>query len=378
MLDITPYSVFTTIIITRIFMILFLILLRRTYILCNINIKIVILIIILINIRLLVPIEFLFFSEAINSFEFMVELDKFIGNNIVLDKFTTFQYNFTIWNLLCLIWFIGFIISLYLYWRSYRLLHNRIKYIKPTNNENILKYIKEIKNNNKLKFNIHVISNKKIKFPAETGYFNKLILINENNYNNKDLYFILMHELSHFALKTNWIKLFMIFVNMIFWWNPIVRIFKNYVFYLLELYVDSYVIKNLNKNLKADYLSCILKVYKSADKYTCRFKNYINTFVYSSEERLLKKRFDFIKEQKKYNLLISALFLFILLSYIFVSFRFVIQPAYNPPAEEYDVPDFNTDNSYIIKEGNKYILYYNNQPYISSNNISTIPKIRNK
>ncbi len=357
-------------------MTLFLILLKKTYILCNINIKIVILIIILINIRLLIPVELLSFSEVLNSFEFMTSLDKLVGNNIISDKFNNHQYNFTILNLLCLIWFIGFVISLCLYWRSYRWLHNHIKYIEPANDKNILKYTEKIKNNNNLKFNISIISNEKIKSPAETGYFNKIIFINGNNYTNKDLYFILTHELSHYALKTNWIKLFIIFVNMVFWWNPIVRIFKNYAFYLLELYVDSYVVKNLDKHLKADYLSCILKVYKSSDNYNYRFKNYINTFVYDSEEKLLERRFLFITERKKYNLLISALFLFILLSYILISFRFVIQPAYNPPAEAYDVPAFNNDNSYIIKEDDKYILYYNEQPYLYSDDINKLPKLK--
>lgn len=139
----------------------------------------------------------------------------------------------------------------------------------------------------------------------------------------------------------------------------------------MELYVDLYVTKKLNKNLKADYLSCLLKVYKSSNTYSYNFKNYINALTYNLEEKLLKKRFIFITKQKKSNLLISTLFFIILTSHIFFSFRFVIQPAYNPPANTYDMPDFNTENSYIIKKGEKYI-------YISSNDINTIPKVKDR
>lgn len=216
MLDITAYSIFTTIIITSIFIIPLLILLKINFVLCNVNIKILILIILIINIRLLIPIEFLSLSKAINSFDFMVEFDKFVSIPIVLNELNTFQNNFTVQDLLCLIWFVGFIISLYLHWRSYHKLYCSIRYIEPTDNKNILKCIEEIKKSNGLKFKVCVLLNKKIKFPAETGYFNKIIFLTESDYSDKDLYFILMHEISHYALKTNWIKLFLISVSFVF------------------------------------------------------------------------------------------------------------------------------------------------------------------
>jgi len=372
LIDITPYSIITAIITTSIFIIIFLIISSRNWILYRINTKLLIIVAVIINIRLLIPIELLFLSEPINSFNVLKKFDTFIKQNIISNGVDNSNIHFTILGFICLIWFTGFVISQFCYWYPYFTFRKRIRYINPTNDERILKYIEEIKKNNNLIFNVKVILNNSIKFPAESGYLSKVILLNDYNYSDSEMYYIIFHELSHYAIKSHWIKLFIYFINSVFWWNPIIRIFRNRMDYLLELYVDSYVTRNLNRNLKSDYLDCILKVYKSTIICNNNLNNYVNTLVDVSEEKLIKKRFNFICKHKKTNLIISTLFLIILILYVFISFKYVVQPAFSPPAEECIIPAYDQNNSYIIKDGETYTLYINDKLYIYTDDINKL------
>ena len=65
----------------------------------------------------------------------------------------------------------------------------------------------------------------------------------------------------------------------------------------------------------------------------------------------------------------------VLILYIFISSRYVVQPAYEPDAGDFALPEFTSENSYIVKDGDMYVLYYNDVPYLQSHNINQLPDI---
>ena len=77
----------------------------------------------------------------------------------------------------------------------------------------------------------------------------------------------------------------------------------------------------------------------------------------------------------KINIPICISIFLLLFTYIFISSRYVVQPAYEPDAGDLTHPEFTSENSYIVKEGDWYILYYNDEPFFSNYNIDNFPDV---
>ena len=54
-------------------------------------------------------------------------------------------------------------------------------------------------------------------------------------------------------------------VCCVYWWNPILKLFKNHVDELIETYVDDFVTSELDCNEKYNYMKCIFDIYRSED-----------------------------------------------------------------------------------------------------------------
>lgn len=378
LLDITPYSFISGVFVTSVFILFFIVIFARSAILSKIKTKFIIFIIIAINLRLLFPIEFLFMSESIDSYHFLAEINSFLNKNFYVKIGNIIHFGFKNWYIVYSIWFLCSAVLIFARWRKYSFLCKKVKYIPPTNDKRILDFVSQIKKAHNLKFDVIVIKDNNIKIPSEFGYFRKIIFIDGFDYSDKDLYYILFHELMHFKIKSNWIRLFSRIVKLILWWNPIVILFQNYVDYLLELFVDSYVTNNLNESSKADYLTCILNVYKSAGDTKISIQSHINSLVIVSEQKALKNRFYIIAKRKRksiMNLVINTLLFLSFIIYIYISFRFVFQPAYVPKPYDLYTPIFTKENSYIIEENGRYKLYYYGENYMSSKNIELLPDV---
>ncbi len=75
--------------------------------------------------------------------------------------------------------------------------------------------------------------------PAITGLRkNKIIIPNKNL--KKKLKLIFRHELIHYKRKDNFLKLIMLIVNILYWFNPICYLLKN-----ISMSYVSYLVMNL-------------------------------------------------------------------------------------------------------------------------------------
>ena len=104
---------------------------------------------------------------------------------------------------------------------------------------------------------------------------------------------------------------------------------------------------------------------------------YVHPMAKSLDKNLLLKRFNLVTTKRAINIPMCISMFVILIIYIFVSTRYVIQPGYEPPEEEL-VPISGTltpENAYIVKEGDSYFLYYNDQPYIKAQDIEDLPDV---
>ena len=154
------------------------------------------------------------------------------------------------------------------------------------------------------------------------------------------------------------------------------KLFKNHVDELIETYVDSFVAKELSHDEKYDYLRCIFDIYKSDNNKNNRALT--ESIIGIGSKNKLLNRFKTLAENKNINTPICVLMLIIMSFYVFCSARYVVQPAGEPPKAELmpltgDM--FNSSNSYIVKEGDYYVLFYNGERLLKNPNMKELPNV---
>lgn len=97
--------------------------------------------------------------------------------------------------------------------------------------------------------------------PFTTGVFRNIIFLPEKEYQERDLQYILRHELAHCAGRDTQIKLLFIIVNAIHWFNPLAWFMKALVNQDLELACDEKVLAETSGRERGEYsellMSCI-------------------------------------------------------------------------------------------------------------------------
>lgn len=383
MVDLTPYSILSVTIVTSAFIILFVIITSIKAVVLKIPMWILVVLSIIMCLRLLFPVEFLFCSKTLLSFDVFPHIDNVIYTDIPVINNVVPSVNITVVNVFCAVWAIGAAVFVVKYINEYRKFCQSIRHIDSSNDPLILYVLNNIKAEYNFKFDVKIIVNEVIPYPAEFGFFRQVIFLNDHKYTAEELNCILSHELTHFYNKSNWIRLFMDMVKSILWWNPVAHLLQKHVDDLLEIHVDAFVTKYKSHKFKIGYLECIEKVLKFSES-TGKIipqMNFVHSMAAASKskfkkEDIIMKRCNVIRYGLKTNIPICILIVLVLIVYIFISIRYVVQPAYEPPVEDKILtPNFTEENSYIIKEGDMYILYYNDEPFYGDYDLDSLPKV---
>lgn len=379
MIDLTPYSILTVTVVTSIFIILFIIITKPEIVVSKLPMWLPVTLAAVMGLRLLFPVEFLFASDTLLSFDVFPHIDAVFYTDIPVINNIVPSFNITIVNIFCIIWITGAIVFVVNYIHKYNKICKSVRVVKPTKDILILKVLNELKDEYNFRFDVKVIVSKGISSPSEFGFFKQIIFLNDYNYTENELRYILAHELTHFYNKSNWIKFFMDMVKFMLWWNPAVHLLQKHVDDLLEIYVDSYVVAKKNFEFKVGYLECLKSVFENSgtpEKTTAQM-GFVHSMTTPKAKHILLKRFKVIEDGHKNNIPICVLILSFMFLYIFISGRYVVQPAYEPPAEDMiDTPEFTEENSYIVKDGDTYVLYYMGESYARSPDLEHLPKVQ--
>ena len=327
--------------------------------------------------RLLFPVEFLFLSNTLLSFNIFPLINDIIYADISVIDNISVESRLTLVNVFCFVWIAGAVVFIINYVRSYVKLCRLTKYTPAADDPLITDTLNRIKAEHNFKFDVKIIVNKVIPSPSEFGFFRQIIFLNDYNYTQEELNYILLHELTHFYNKSNWIKFFMDMVRSILWWNPVVHIFQKHIDNLLEIYVDSYVIKNSEASYRIGYLECICNIFKISAPFNVSSlkNNYVHSMAAISKRSVLKMRFNIIRIGHKNNIIVCISAFLIIFTYIFISCKYVVQPGYEPDEDDMFIPEFTSENSYIIKEEDMYVLYCDGTSYLASPDLESLPKV---
>ena len=191
-----------------------------------------------------------------------------------------------------------------------------------------------------------------ISVPFGIGIFRKTILLPQNSFTDQELYYVLLHEYTHFLNHDIPVKMMVSVFCCIFWWNPAVYLLKADLEQTLEMKCDVSVAHDLDTQGKAAYLRTIVGVIKQSSA-----KNstpYTSTALFQTGQMLdIKERFDVVMHDgTRHDRTLSQIMLFLSGVCIFVlSYAILPQPKFDAPSSKKDgCIEFDSDTAYIQQD----------------------------
>ena len=216
---------------------------------------------------------------AITVLRFLFPLELPIIRNILLPEwisrflifvksplFTIREFQISIWRILLAVWIAGVIIGVIRLIRSYaEYCHSfslRCEDVteKEPYSSTIRKICKERKRKNH--FRICLVDLESI--PMIHGLLKPIIHIPAQlKLTDRELYYALSHEAAHYFHGDLWQKLLLKLLCVAYWWNPFVYLLDDSFETLLEMRVDSHIIRSTDKQYSGEYLQCLIDIAKS-------------------------------------------------------------------------------------------------------------------
>ena len=338
-----------------------------------VDVKILYFFAVLIIIRGYLPFDFygISLTRTYNSMTIVPVLQEFTNRSFGISK----NWQITVWEMLLFFWLSIALLLLVKkiagYWQYSRKVRMRVNESQNLEMEVYRNAFRKVFPKKVSMF--PVIKMKGLSTPAVFGVFHPIILLSDMEYPEEELYCVFLHELLHIKNKDWMLQVLADFLRCVHWWNPVIYHFLySSLRQLQELMVDQSVIRKMSEKKKEVYFSSLLR---TARNMTGSEKITYYAFCGWTEEEKLRQRFYFIAESVPQKKKMSILFLAAFVSLFICSFTFVFE-AFNMP--EYDengdkVFYLIKDNSYYLKNGDKYDLYLNGEYFDSVDDLEKEP-----
>ena len=278
-----------------------------------------------------------------------------------MEKYTAAGFDFYIGTVLCGIWIGVSILLILRFGLEYRSMCSTLKKLSVREDDQCTDLLCKVFEETGKKHRVMVCKDAGICMPMGIGIRQWHILLPDQEYTDEELYYILLHEYTHFLNGDLVIKILVHIYCCIFWWNPFVYLLKKDLDQSLEIKCDLCVTENMSYKDTADYLQTIVSSLKAmgGKRKSAAVNNSVSLGKGSKNEVL--ERFKTVQKNKensaksvKYAMAWMSVFA---ISFI-ASYSFVPQQFYEPPNEEIetgaDVYEITPDNSYIVQKNGKY------------------------
>lgn len=274
--------------------------------------------------------------------------------------------NFSYLDALVCIWVAGIIILTIRYIVNYhKAMRSITKYASPCGQHEYTS-LDAVKRDIGRSMKVSLCTVPNISVPFGIGIFRKTILLPQKNFTDRELYYILLHEYTHFLNHDIPVKMMVSVFCCIFWWNPVAYLLKADLEQTLEMKCDASVARYLDTQGKAAYLRTIVGVIKQSP--AKRPTPYASTALFQTGRMLdVKERFDVVLNcGAGHNKAISQIALFLIGACVFVlSYSVITQPVFEAPvSEEPNSISFDTSNSYVLqdKDGHYWLCIASQDP----------------
>ncbi|BDR55526.1 hypothetical protein KIMC2_00880 [Xylocopilactobacillus apis] len=210
--------------------------------------------------------------------------------------------------------------------------------------------------------------------PFAWGIVRPMIAMPLYQFDEVDQKNIIMHELAHISSYDALKKFFLEVLVCLYWWFPLIYVFKDQVTLILEMNVDCRIVKDLSKKSYFDYIRSLINIaeFSSCSKTKVKQRAYFSNFVID-EGSTLKKRESFLLEEysikrTKWPLVVILVVMPLLLTSI------IIEPytVNNNKVQNAFKIDPNDTDTYILKKENRYELIVKGKKVGSVRNLNKI------
>lgn len=309
-------------------------------------------------VRLLFPVDVVF-SIGINLSGFYSVLFRYL----ILNKIHMVFFKCSIFELLCVLFSLVALIKIVIFITEYlhtkRLFNACLPYDHPDLaliHQRMYRYYPKIPN-------VRILQSPVLPTPVAIGIFQKIIVLPLKNFSSEELFYILLHEYSHFIRYDLVIKLFFNLFSCMFWWFPFISFSRKDLSHTIEIECDLQSIRNLNDSEQLSYVSTLLSVL--TEQNSKKPAPYTASFALRESDINLFERFHMIFHYSKIpkntfkNIMLPVFFsICFLFSYLFAPI-----PSYTPSTAEIEAEgavSITPKNTYLIQKNKTYYIFFKN------------------
>jgi len=271
--------------------------------------------------------------------------------------------------------FIWVVVAFFLIVKHISLLINRYSFIKlverlPCDKQAEVMLAEMIRDDKQFR----VFRMKSAAIPFATA-FKPYIVLPEIDFSPDELRVILRHEWKHIQDKDYLRKLIIDLICFVYWWNPLVYVFRNTFSFAQELKCDQYAISNKKEDIN-NYLTGIIAILEHEEQKKNHFQNNFNSESLFAENDELTERLKILvlsSGSRSKRILTNACYSIVIFAVFIMSYMFVILPIFWGSNIHSTVDDFRQDyiedggifradeNFLIDNEDGTFSLYINGQ-----------------
>ena len=207
-------------------------------------------------------------------------------------------------EILIVIWLLGFLFSIARYAYSYFLFRKMLKrWGIPVEDEGALAQLQKIQEEMGIKNKVRLLHYPMSQSPMLIGFRDILIVLPESDYTEEELQLVFRHELTHYKHYDVLINLLAILVKSLHWFNPIVCLACRETQEVGEMYCDYDVLNDQDMHYRTFYGETILTMIDRSKKTPIAL-----TTCFYSEKFNLKRRIVSIMDSRLPKKLLSTVF----------------------------------------------------------------------
>ena len=237
----------------------------------------------------------------------------------------------------------------------YQVMCRGIGKLKKQENAQLQQMMDQIQRKQGHSIPVRVLYCSAITSPCSMGLWKKQILLPSEEYSADELYYILLHEYTHFQNHDLAVKMLAYIFRCVFWWNPAVYLLTKDLSQVLEIKCDLTVVSGLNNTEKANYLTVILtQLTKGDSKDTLIPLSQATAFFRGMRGKsAAEERFQHVLAHsgkgRRFSFVRLAIFGMVF-SLLALSYLFVFQSAFEAPIEDIVIAEgaYEIENEEII------------------------------
>lgn len=321
------------------------ILAKKDGIICRMGPECMIFIMLIMILRMFFPFEF--------SYTYSIRIEDTLSFIMIFFQYPVFSggVKITVWDVMMAVWGIGAVWGLICSIWRYRSILQYTSLLPEKKWETVL----ERYHLNRAEFEgldkVKLIYSGGFSSPCIVGIRHPCLILPEANYQKKQFYYIILHELMHVKNRDIVWKVLIDLLCIMFWWNPVFRYLRKELFQLIEMRNDMRIVARLSEEEEIEYMEALRDTAVQA-----RGKEF--DFCVSFKRRKddeLKRRMKLLKGRKfcRWQQVMLCFFTF---GMMFFSSAVIIEP-YTLKYVEGEGEWLTSENTYLVRNGDKYDVY---------------------